>query len=495
MDFWRAALSCLTSSMSVQATILIVDDEARNRDLIEAILKSGGYRLETAADGQEALAKTIELRPDLILLDVMMPDITGFEVCQTIREDPDLADIPVILVTALDDRKSRLQGIEAGADDFLSKPVDSMELKARVKTVVRLNRFRRLSAERDKVVKIADFSSDALFMLSRDNLIQHANESAGRLLHADQRNLIGADFKEATGARFVCQPPEAWKSWVDSENPDDRALRYLMRPETAKGPAVWLQVHLLHVPDAGGGDWLVRLQDVSGLINQKRNLWNTHRMLSHKLRTPMNGLLGSLSVLVEALDGDDRDLAQTALESADRLDEQVKDVVRYLDAPKLARGGDRLNGDDIRQKAEDLGVLADPAELQIQVSNELSGLSFDLGSLAMDVVFAELFANSAKFHPDAKPRIKVVADRTAEGGCEIQVMDDGRHIESDVLRDIRKPYFQGETKLTGEVAGMGLGLAMISSIIWEVGGTVKIGNREDSQGVRVALHIPPAKAD
>lgn len=480
--------------MSSSATILIVDDEARNRDLIEAILKPTGHRLELAEDGREALAKTIELRPDLILLDVMMPDITGYEVCQTIREDPELAEIPVIMVTALDDRESRLQGIEAGADDFLSKPVDSMELKARVKTVVRLNRFRRLVAEREKVARIADFASDALFMLTRDNIIRHTNESAGKLLQIDRRNLLGANFLEAIGSEFTRQPREAWKSWVDSESPDDRALRYLMRPETASGAAVWLQVHISQVPDSGGADWLVRLQDVSGLMNQKRNLWNTHRMLSHKLRTPLNGLLGSLAVLVDSLEGDDKELAEAAMESADRLDEQVKDVVRYLDAPKLARDGERLRGGAIRQKAIDLGTLAHPSDLQVSVSDELTDETFAIGSLATDVVFAELFANASKFHPGGKPRITVAATRTDSGDCEIQILDDGGHISGDVLQDIRKPYFQGESKLTGEVAGMGLGLAMISSIIWEVGGKVEIANRPDTLGVCVTILIPPVES-
>ena len=481
--------------MNAQPTILIVDDEARNRDLIEAILKPAGYHLEMAVDGQEALAKTIELRPDLILLDVMMPDITGYEVCQTIREDADLSEIPVIMVTALDDRESRLQGIEAGADDFLSKPVDSMELKARVKTVVRLNRYRRLIGEREKAAKIADFASDALFLLGRDNCIRQANASAGKLLHKEVGNLIGANFLDAVGSKFLRQPAEAWQSWVDSESPDDQVLRYLMRPETAKGAAMWLQVHLVQMPDASSGDWLARLQDVTGLMNQKRNVWNTNRMLSHKLRTPLNGLLGSLSILADSLAGDDRTMAQDALECAGRLDEQVKDVVRYLDAPKIAHDGELLRGDVLNQKATDLGELVLPADLKVFVSNELLGSTYAISSLAMDVVFAELFANSGKFHPQQTPRITVSANLNESGECEIQVMDDGALIGVEILSDIRKPYFQGESKLTGEVAGMGLGLAMISSIIWEVRGSIIIENRDDVPGVKVTLTIPKASVN
>ena len=90
------------------------------------------------------MAMAAEHTPDLILLDVMMPGMDGFEVCRSLRADPLLAEVPVVMVTALDDRDSRLQGIEAGADDFVSKPFDRVELRARVRTIARLNRYRQL---------------------------------------------------------------------------------------------------------------------------------------------------------------------------------------------------------------------------------------------------------------------------------------------------------------------------------------------------------------
>ncbi len=113
------------------------------------MLHTQGYTLATARNGMEALAKAGELTPDLIFLDVMMPEMDGFDVCRCLRADPVLAEVPIIMVTALDDRDSRLQGIEAGADDFVSKPFDRVELRTRVKTIMRLNRYQRLVLERD----------------------------------------------------------------------------------------------------------------------------------------------------------------------------------------------------------------------------------------------------------------------------------------------------------------------------------------------------------
>jgi PAS domain S-box-containing protein len=134
--------------MENRATILIVDDQLGAREILRGLLKGQPYELILAENGPEALAKAAEFAPDLILLDVMMPGMDGFEVCQRLRADAYLAEIPIIMITALDDRDSRLRGLETGVDDFISKPFDAVELKARVQTVTRLNRYRRLLLER-----------------------------------------------------------------------------------------------------------------------------------------------------------------------------------------------------------------------------------------------------------------------------------------------------------------------------------------------------------
>lgn len=134
--------------MQSLSTILIVDDQESARHVLTGLLTGKGYELVFASNGEEALTKAIELTPDLILLDVMMPGMSGFEVCQRLRADSQLAEVPIIMVTALDDQDSRLEGIKAGADDFITKPFNRIELQARVHTITRLNRYRRLLMER-----------------------------------------------------------------------------------------------------------------------------------------------------------------------------------------------------------------------------------------------------------------------------------------------------------------------------------------------------------
>ena len=120
--------------------ILVVDDTAKNAKLLADILSFKGYEVCTAASGAEALRSIKERNPDLVLLDVMMPGMTGYEVCQAIRADPETRALPVVLVTALDSSE-RVRGLEAGADDFITKPIHQPELLARVKSLLRIKSF------------------------------------------------------------------------------------------------------------------------------------------------------------------------------------------------------------------------------------------------------------------------------------------------------------------------------------------------------------------
>ena len=124
--------------MMARATILIVDDESMNRKLLEALLRPEGHRTRTAASGLDALVSVMQLPPDLILLDVMMPGMDGYAVARTLKSDPATAGIPIIMLSAQRDPDARLKGLEAGAEDFLTKPVDRAELWLRVRNLLRL---------------------------------------------------------------------------------------------------------------------------------------------------------------------------------------------------------------------------------------------------------------------------------------------------------------------------------------------------------------------
>ncbi|HEU4603784.1 MAG TPA: response regulator [Steroidobacteraceae bacterium] len=134
--------------------VLVVDDDQDMADFLAHMLQSEGMQADTAADGATALSRAVASPPDLIMLDVLMPGLNGFDVCRQLKSDPSTALIPIVLITALDDSESRVRGIEAGADDFLSKPVNREELLARVKTLRRLHETRRELEERRLAAEI-----------------------------------------------------------------------------------------------------------------------------------------------------------------------------------------------------------------------------------------------------------------------------------------------------------------------------------------------------
>ena len=129
------------SGHPVSASVLVADDERALREGLARILRADGHTVTTAADGAEALAVFRELRPDVVLLDVMMPKLDGFEVCRRLKADPDSLLTPVVLVTGLGDVQDRVRGIEAGADDFIVKPFERLEVTARVQSLARIKRY------------------------------------------------------------------------------------------------------------------------------------------------------------------------------------------------------------------------------------------------------------------------------------------------------------------------------------------------------------------
>ncbi|MDX1374341.1 MAG: response regulator [Burkholderiales bacterium] len=118
--------------------VLVVDDTPANVKLLADLLRVKGYEVSTAANGEEGLAKVAAEQPDIVLLDIMMPGMSGYDVCRTIRGNPGTALLPVVLVTSLDPNQERVKGMEAGADDFLQKPINQQELFARVKSLLRV---------------------------------------------------------------------------------------------------------------------------------------------------------------------------------------------------------------------------------------------------------------------------------------------------------------------------------------------------------------------
>ena len=187
--------------------ILIVDDEEANRELLEAILVPLGYEAILAGDGKEALEKVREIPPDLILLDIMMPKMDGFEVARRLKDDEDTRTIPIVMVTALRETGERIKGIECGADDFLSKPFDRHELMARVKSLLRIKHLHdELKQKNDLLYRILNrYVADEVSTLILDDPDRYLKLGGEirivTVLFADIRGFT--KFAESSGAKLV----------------------------------------------------------------------------------------------------------------------------------------------------------------------------------------------------------------------------------------------------------------------------------------------------
>lgn len=158
-----------------QARVLIVDDEPQSRRLLEVMLRPEGFLLQTADCGEEALACVARQPPDLILLDVMMPGLDGYAVARAVKNDRTTSNIAVIMVTASGDREARMRGLNAGAEEFLSKPVDRSELCARVKNLLRLKAYGDYYSRSSRTLE-AEVASRTADLVERTRSLEHQAE-------------------------------------------------------------------------------------------------------------------------------------------------------------------------------------------------------------------------------------------------------------------------------------------------------------------------------
>lgn len=216
--------------------ILIVDDVLENIELIEAYLSVEPYDVITASSGKEAIQKLKEEKLDLILLDVMMPEISGYEVCKIVKDDPETQFIPVLMLTALSEIEDRIKGIEVGADDFLTKPINRLELKTRAKSLLRVKCMHdRLVADRNSLeIKnrvqsiLTAIIPTLLRVVSNEEKKVIINQMTGMvektlldIYHLENRELdfayageVCAEIMNQLGGSFSSEKGEKESSWI-----------------------------------------------------------------------------------------------------------------------------------------------------------------------------------------------------------------------------------------------------------------------------------------
>ena len=487
----------------MKPTILIADDDPAGRNVIESVLTNQGYELEFASNGRDVLKKAVELKPDLILLDLMMPEMDGMEVCERLRKDKDLAEVPIIMITALDDRNTRIASLDLGADDFITKPFDRAELRARVRSITRLNRYRLLHEKNLITSWIADKASDGYLQLDSEDRVLYANSRARFYLglDVDQSKPICDTFMDIATRQYAPQPQPAWADWPSISKANISFNRYLVRPESNTAHEFWLEIAIYETPGEEGAQRarIVRLHDVTADILNRRNTRSFGEAISHKIRTPVSHMVSSLNLLARQAPQLSREevarFATTALLGAKRLHDTLNRILKYANLQANVNSAEGFSLSELKQIVEKTAEDLELGKVSVVIGAGLDQKQFSLPLQSVEVLLWELLGNSLKFHPTRTPTITVEAFASEAQRITLRITDDGLTLSPRQLSIAWLPYYQGEKDFTGEAPGMGLGLSTVSAIVWGVGGACRLTNREDGPGVIVELAIPEIDAD
>ncbi len=462
------------------ARILVVDDNPVNCELLEAMLLPEGYEVEQAHSGAEALSSAAQRRPDMVLLDVNMPRMDGFEVARRLRSNAATRTLPVVMVTALGDLDHRVQGMESGADDFLTKPVSQAELLARVQSSLRLSWLRRQVDERRKLELVLGDVSDGIVIVDVQGRVVEASPSARRFLQFNDGDArIDAVWGDLQGL----------PSDVAGAVAAGRPLDFTVRREQ---PPLFVRVGMrpVHDPQGKATGAVLSLRDVTRETMDHKIQQDVLSLVSHKFRTPLTVVHSWTGVLLDegcgALAPEQRGALQAIAASTDQLRTLLDGILAYVEWTQRVQ----------RAQVErvDMGSLS--RELRQRVCSELGGetnftVEHDDAHVEVDVglfvdALLELVRNARKFG-DEDTQVRVIMRRDDEG-VRVEVIDDGPGIPPEHLESIFQRFFQVESDFTGQVHGLGLGLSRVQRAVEAIGARLDVSSKLD-QGTHFSIRF------
>lgn len=472
--------------MSVRSKILIIDDDPTVRLRVEDLVaQSPGLELIEAEDGAGGLAAAQRELPDLVLLDVMMPGMTGFEVCRALRASDAVADVPVIVLSAMEDSDAVVEALDAGADDFLRKPFSGAELRAKIRAITRLDRFRRLARERDRFRWMVVHAKDPVIVADDRGRVVLANPAARELFGLAAES--GDDVARAIDIHWRPEPADAWSRWRTHD--ESEVTFTLFQPESAVHAARWYDVRSQSL-DERGTQRVLMFANRSVALRRELEMCVFQRLISHKIRTPLNGLRPIFD-FIEAgasipFDPETASLLDLARESAERLEDTLLSILQHHDAMFAARDADAGSESSVRDL---LKRAAERVGLGPHLVEDLADVAVSRAA-TLEYVLGEILENYAKFSDARDHGLSVEAATAVEGGLEIRLFAPGPALPPDLLRQLGAPFVQLEKAFSGEVPGMGLGLATARILVRSLGGELKFSAPEAGSGVVTVITVP-----
>lgn len=469
--------------MNKKPRILVADDDPQIVNLIKAQLLKQGYEILTAPDGTKALQLALTEKIDLLLTDVQMPGLNGFEITQKIRENETTRALPVLMVAGLADTENRIKGLEAGCDDFISKPFDLTELLARVKSLLRINYYRSLLDEKEKFEYVLHNMNDGLVLMDKDFKILQANRKASDWLMLPSPP-AAVNLPEHLLRAFTLQLEEDLKTaiirqplsfdLVRQETETERPLILAARSSVAQNP-------LGEITSV-----VILLTDVTEIRNNQYAEHAFLTMISHKLRTPMSVIDGYMGMLQDGTLGSLSAEQKQAIDvlvakSRELIDSYEKQLV-YLQLGKAkprppASGIALQNYLDTIPKglAAFLAKMSGGREVKVRViPGDLGpGVSLRVEEEHLHLILKNLLENAVKFdtHPVVEVDIQVQA---SPQNARFSVSDHGSGIPPEEKEKIFEPFYQVDKHRTGNVSGTGMGLAVVKRVVNLCGGTLEV---------------------
>ena len=320
--------------MKDKPVILVVDDQFQNIELLEAYLVLQGYEILKASSGQEALEKLAHNQIDLVLLDVMMPGMSGIEVLKKLRTDEKTKAIPVVMVTVLKETEDKVKALEAGCDDFISKPFDKIELLARVKSILKISYYRRQLEEKEAFKAVVDKVSDGIAICSPDYLIKDSNTAILKYLNITDPakvNLVETLFKNYS----VSIRKEALMDLAVTHKTFD-----VVRQKSETAEELYLEVSLNVIKNSAGEllSIVFILRDVTAARVEEFLRQDTLALISHKLRTPLGVISGNIALLQNGSYGALNEEQKKAIDTISKQSSLLVSIVEELLGFTIAGG-------------------------------------------------------------------------------------------------------------------------------------------------------------
>ncbi|HEY6881215.1 MAG TPA: response regulator [Polyangiales bacterium] len=489
--------------MNAPLVVLNVNDDAATRYLMSKILRGGGYEVLEAADGTSALRMVTQQHPDLVLLDIKLPDISGLEVCRRIKADPGTANTLVIQTSATyasADRK--VEGLESGADIYLAQPIDAMELLATIRAVVRTRHAEE--AERKaarRLHRTFDAIQDALLLLDSEGKIEECNGAAGRMVGRAShelegknsahvlRNVISQEQLETLIARARHGRHELE---VSTGERSYRLSGYPVQREDGSAEGTVLMIADISEEKRIASELAARVEELAEASRRKDEFLG---MLAHELRNPLHAISAASNVL-------DHATPPGLARPRDVIHRQVAVLARLVDdlleVSRMTRGALELRRHSIdlaqvvRQAVQGSRVSLDGRSQQLVLKLPEAPFYIEGDDLRLEQVLMNLLSNASKFSEPGSTITVELRERWDEQNrmAELSVRDQGIGIPRPMLAKIFEPFVQIDHSLARSLGGLGIGLSMAKSLVELHGGGVLARSDGLGKGSEFIVHLP-----